>query len=258
MTNDWRSQLKNAWIVTFIRFPLLIVALLLFSLVLHLLKIDFRLPFLPDMSAIYFTVVNVLCFYILHRILKKEGRSFKELIGFRAERVGKDILFGFLWLFVLYIPFVVAIIGTMFLLYGTEFIAHFEEVFAGDPENYHFSRPSWFLWVAAVVSCIFPFLNAPIEELMYRGYAQPAFIKHYKKVWIGIVIPAVGFAIQHTMLAASIQGAIVYAVAFFAWGIGSGFIYHKQKRLFPLLVCHFIVNMAFSVLPIVFLFAGVY
>lgn len=250
--------MKIAWLISFIRFPLLIVVLFLFALLLHLLNIEFHFPFLPDLSAIYFTVVNVICFFILHRILKKEGRSFKDLIGFKTECFVKDVLFGFLWLFVLYIPFAVGIIGTMFIMYGTDFLYHFEEVFAGDPEHYSVIRPSWFVWLTASISLLFPFLNAPIEEMMYRGYAQPAFSKHYKKVSIGIFILAVGFAIQHTMLAASVQGAIVYAVAFFAWGIGSGIIYHKQKRLFPLLVCHFIVNIAFSVLPIVFIFTGVY
>src|SRR5690606_20622045 len=129
------------------------------------------------------------------------------------------------------------------------FIHHFAEIFAGDLEAFPF-RPQWLLWLAAVVSLLFPFLNAPIEEFMYRGYAQTMFIQRYGKAWIGILIPSIGFAIQHTMLAASWQGVLVYAAAFFVWGIGSGWIYYKQKRLFPLIICHFIVNIAFGVLPI--------
>lgn len=250
--------MKNAWFISFIRFPLLIAALLCFAVILRLLNIDVIFPFLPDMSAIYFTFVNILCFYILHRILKKEGSSFKDLLGYRKDRIGKDVLLGFLWLFVLYIPFSLGVIGTMFVMYGADFVSHFETVFVGDIANTNLTRPYWFLWVTALIALIFPFLNAPIEEFMYRGYAQPSFIKHYKKAWLGILIPAVGFALQHIMLSASIQGAVVYAVAFFAWGIGSGIIYHKQQRLFPLIICHFIVNIAFSVIPIIFLLMGVY
>ncbi|HLU22293.1 MAG TPA: CPBP family intramembrane glutamic endopeptidase, partial [Bacillaceae bacterium] len=247
-----------AWFISFIRFPLLIAALLCFAVILRLLNIDVIFPFLPDMSAIYFTFVNILCYYILHRILKKEGSSFKDLLGYRKDRIGKDVLLGFLWLFVLYIPFSLGVIGTMFVMYGADFVSHFETVFVGDIANTNLTRPYWFLWVTALIALIFPFLNAPIEEFMYRGYAQPAFIKHYKKAWLGILIPAVGFALQHIMLSASIQGAVVYAVAFFAWGIGSGIIYHKQQRLFPLIICHFIVNIAFSIIPIIFLLMGVY
>jgi membrane protease YdiL (CAAX protease family) len=141
--------------------------------------------------------------------------------------------------------------GTMFIMYGTDFINHFQAVFAGDIENFTYLLPSWFMWVTALVSLAFPFFNAPIEELMYRGYAQPLFIWKYKKVWLGILIPSIGFALQHMMLAASFQGAIVYAVAFLVWGIGSGIIFHKQKRLFPLIVGHFFVNIAFSIIPII-------
>ncbi|MTI47643.1 MAG: CPBP family intramembrane metalloprotease [Firmicutes bacterium] len=95
-----------------------------------------------------------------------------------------------------------------------------------------------------------------MEELMYRGYAQNKFISKYKKVWIGILIPSIGFALQHIVLAVSLQGALVYGVAFFFWGIVSGIIYLKQKRLLPLIICHFIVNLAFGILPLVFMVVG--
>jgi hypothetical protein len=248
--------LKNAWFVSFIRFPMLIMALLFLFLLLKIFGLSFRFPFLPEFSNVYFTIVNVFCFYLLHRLLKKEGRSIKDVINFRMEHVVKDILFGMLWLVVLYVPFVVTILGIMFVMYGPNLFEHFPTVFAGNEDIFSFARPGWLLWLTAGISCVFPFLNAPIEELMYRGYAQPLFISHFKKVWVGIFIPSVGFALQHIILAVSLQGAIVYAAAFFVWGIGSGIIFHKQKRLFPLIVCHFFVNIAFGVLPMVFLISG--
>ncbi|WMT41701.1 CPBP family intramembrane glutamic endopeptidase [Paenibacillus sp. D2_2] len=248
--------LKNAWLISFIRFPLLIIILLIFFVLFQLCGLKFHFPFLLELSTLYFTVVNVICFYLLNRILKKEGRSIKELIDFRSDRIGKDIVFGFLWLLVLYIPFIIVIMGTMFVMYGTGLFNHFQTVFVGDENNFAFARPGWLIWLTASISLAFPFLNAPIEELMYRGYAQPSFIQTYKKVWLGITIPSIGFALQHIMLAGSFQGAIVYAVAFFVWGIGGGIIFYRQKRLFPLIVCHFIVNIAFSMIPIMFLAMG--
>ena len=248
--------MKNAWLVSFIRFPMLITVLLLLFLLLKIFGLPFQFPYLPEFSNVYFTVVNVICFFLLHRLLKNEGRSIKDLIDFRIGRVLKDILFGLLWLLVLYVPFVVTIMGIMFIMYGTDLFEHFQTVFTGNEEIFTFSRPQWLMWVTASISFVFPFLNAPIEELMYRGYAQPLFIKHYKKVWIGMFIPSVGFALQHVILAASLQGAIIYAAAFFVWGIGSGIIFHKQKRLFPLIVCHFFVNIVFGILPLIFLISG--
>lgn len=245
--------MKNAWLVSFIRFPLLIGTLLFLFLLLKIAGLPFRFPFLPEFSNVYFTVINVICFILLHRLLKKEGRSIKELIGFRLVLLGKDILFGVLWLFSLYIPFILTIMCIMFVMFGPELFENFSTVFAGNEDLYTFARPAWLMWFIACISLIFPFLNAPIEELMYRGYAQPSFIRHSKKVWLGILIPSVGFALQHVILAVSLQGAVIYGAAFFVWGIGSGIIFHKQKRLFPLIICHFFVNLAFAVLPILFL-----
>ncbi|WP_057773478.1 CPBP family intramembrane glutamic endopeptidase [Cytobacillus dafuensis] len=248
--------MKKAWLVSFIRLPLLFISLMVLYILFHFIGGEFDFYLLPILSTLSFTIVNIGCFIFLHLLLKKEGLSLKKLIGFRSDFLIKDILFGFLWLFVLYIPFVLAVIGTMFLLYGTDLFQHFQTVFVADEESISLSVPRWFIWTTASISAVFPFLNAPIEELMYRGYSQPMFINEYKKVWIGIVIPSIGFALQHIILATTLQGTIVYAVAFFLWGIGSGIIYHKQKRLFPLIVCHFIVNITFGIIPIVFLVLG--
>jgi len=245
--------MKNAWIVSFSRFPMLVIGLLIFSALFISMGLDFQFPFLNDMSPIYFTLVNVLCFVLLHHLLKKDGRSLKDLSGFQRERLWKDILYGFLWLFILYIPFLIAVVITMLTMFGTDFHLHFQTVFTGDAESSNFARPEWLLWFSACTALVFPFLNAPIEELMYRGYAQPIFLKHFNKIVPAIAIPSLGFALQHIMLAPSWQGAVVYFVAFFLWGVGSGIIYYKQKRLFPLIVCHFVVNVAFSVIPIILL-----
>ncbi|MFC4023666.1 CPBP family intramembrane glutamic endopeptidase [Oceanobacillus longus] len=250
-------MLKHAWIISLIRFPMLIIAMIVMFLLLQLFGLEFQFPFLSELSTVYFTVVNISCFVLLHRLLKVEGRSFKELVGYQRDRLGSDILYGFLWLFLLFIPFVLTVMGIMFVMHGAEMFQQFEAVFAGE-EAFLYERPKWLLWFAAFVSLLFPFFNAPIEEMMYRGYAQPTFNKHYKKVWVAILIPSIGFALQHTMLAVTLQGAIVYAAAFFVWGAFSGLIFHKQKRLFPLIVCHFIVNISFSVFPIIFLILGVY
>ncbi|WP_087972772.1 CPBP family intramembrane glutamic endopeptidase [Oceanobacillus rekensis] len=250
-------MLKQAWIVSFIRFPMLVVSLFMMFLIFSFSGLEFQFPFLPEMSTLYFTVVNILCFFLLHRIVKNEGRSIKELTGYKRERLRKDILFGFLWLFTLFIPFVLTVMGVMFVIYGADMFQQFEAVFAGEGAVLY-ERPWWLMYFASIISLLFPIFNAPIEELMYRGYAQPIFMKHYNKMWIGILIPSIGFALQHTMLAATFEGAFIYAAAFFVWGIGSGINFHKQQRLFPLIICHFLVNISFSIFPIPFLVMGIY
>lgn len=244
--------MRKAWLVTFIRFPLLLITMFLFSLTLSL-----PIPFAPDIAVIYFMIVNLISLIFMKGLLKAEGRSIWDIIDFQRNRLGKDILFGFLWLFVLFIPFVIAINGAAFLMYGADYINQFEVIFAGDLTSIS-ATPQWLKWVGAIISLAFPFINAPIEEIMYRGYAQPKFTAGFTSATVGVLIPSIGFSLQHIMLAASWQGALVYVVAFLFWGIGSGVIFHFQKRLFPIIIAHFIVNLAFAAFPIVFLILGVY
>jgi len=77
--------MKKAWIMSFIRFPMLMIGLLIFSVLFMLMGWDFRFPFLNDISPIYFTIVNALCFILLRHLLIKDGRSLKELTGFQRD-----------------------------------------------------------------------------------------------------------------------------------------------------------------------------
>ena len=89
-------------------------------------------------------------------------------------------------------------------------------------------------------------INAPTEELVYRGYAQGTLQRAWLRPWLAIVIPAIGFGVQHVFFAPTVDAVLVYAAAFFVWGIGSGLIYLRQQRLMPLIVCHIIVNLLSS------------
>jgi len=42
---------------------------------------------------------------------------------------------------------------------------------------------------------------------------------------------------------------VVYGFAFFAWGVTAGIIVHKQRRLAPMVIAHWIVNLVFGVGP---------
>jgi len=247
--------MKRALLVSFIRFPLLIAALLLLAGAFRIGGLEIVFPFMPDASVIYFTAANIVCFLLMGAILRREGRTFRDIVGFRRERLGKDVLFGLLWLFVLYIPFFAVVNGMMFLLFGADYFMQFQSVFVGAGTEFP-ERPAALMGFAAALSLLFPFLNAPVEEIMYRGYAQPMLMQKTNRLWIAVLIPSAGFALQHVLLAGTWQGALVFAAAFFVWGIGSGVIYHLQKRLFPLIVCHFLVNLAFSAIPILFLLQG--
>ncbi|MHA6670321.1 lysostaphin resistance A-like protein [Homoserinimonas sp. A447] len=230
----------------FLRVPLVAAAALVTIGLLAASGIAAEFP-VSTLSALYLAPVNLVSLLLLRWALHREGRRVRDLIGFDRARLGRDTLWGLLWLMVLYLPFAGAIIGTMFLLYGGDAFTSFEPVFV--PADGYLVMPQALAIVFAVVVVVtFAPLNAPTEELVYRGYAQGGLQATLKSTWLAVVIPAFGFGLQHVFFAATAPGMLVFAVAFFVWGLGAGVIYLKQGRLMPLIICHLIVNL-FTSLP---------
>ena len=198
-------------------------------------------------SALALAPVNILCLLLLSRLLRRDGSSIRQLAGLERARLGRDLLWGLLWLMVLYIPFALAVMGTMFVMFGSDAFTSFERVFAPDASVGALVPQAVAIVLAVLTVITFAPLNAPTEELVFRGYAQG----RLNRVWpatFAVLVPAAVFGLQHAFFAPSLEGALVYVVAFFVWGLGSGLIYLRQRRLAPLIYCHLIVNL-FTSLP---------
>lgn len=203
-------------------------------------------PPTPLVATVAMLPVNVVCLLLVVRRLRLEGSSAGELIGYRPGRLGRDILWGMLWLVVLSVPFVLTIIGMMWLLHGADAFTSFEGVFF-DAEAVPAFSPAVSLVLAIVAVLTFAPLNAPTEELVYRGHAQRAIASRWPMT-IAILIPAMLFGLQHAWYAPTPGAVLVYVCAFFVWGLGSGVIAWRQGRLLPLIIAHFTVNL-FTTLP---------
>ncbi len=205
-------------------------------------------PFPP--SALLATVailpVNIVCFVLVRARLRAEGRTVGDLIGFRRGRLGRDVLWGLLWLVVLYVPFALTIMLTMWALHGSRMYEAFETVFF-DAEALPALNPTVIAVLAVIAVLTFAPLNAPTEELVYRGYSQGALAQRWR-IAPAILVPAVLFGLQHVWFAPTRDAVIVYACAFFVWGVGSGIIARRQGRLLPLVIAHGLVNL-FTTLP---------
>ena len=77
-------------------------------------------------------------------------------------------------------------------------------------------------------------------------------------VALAIVVASVFFGLQHIWYAPTPDAVLVYACAFFVWGVGSGIIAWRQRRLLPLIVAHGLVNLLTSLpsLAVPFLLAN--
>lgn len=217
----------------------------------------FSLALTPQLSALYFVPVNLLCLWFLRRHLHARGSSLRRLADFEPSRLGRDLLHGLLWLFVLFLPFIAAVNLAMLVLFGPSgMLAAYETVFAPDPTLQVEFAPWFALSSALLTAVLFPLTNAPAEELVYRGHAQGGLLADGRPAWLALLLPALAFGAQHVLLAPSAAGMLVYAFAFVAWGLGAGLIYRRQGRLMPLILAHFFTNAMFSVVPLVFYFVG--
>lgn len=215
----------------------------------------FSLALTPQLSALYFIPVNLICLWLLRRQLHAGGTSLRQLADFDSRRLWRDLLQGLLWLFVLFIPFIAAVNFAMLVMFGPSgMLAAYETVFAPDPSLQLEFAPWFALSSALVTAVLFPLSNAPAEELVYRGHAQGGLFAAGRPAWLAVLLPALAFGAQHVLLAPSTAGMLVYAFAFVGWGLGAGIIYRRQGRLMPLILAHLFTNAMFSVVPLVFYF----
>ena len=129
----------------------------------------------------------------------------------------------------------------MWLLHGRAMFGAFESVFF-DPDSVPDLAPAVLTALAVVAVLTFAPLNAPAEELVYRGYGQQRLARRMPLA-AAIAVSAALFGVQHVFYAPTPDAVVVYVCAFFVWGLGSGIIAHRQGRLMPIIIAHGIVNL---------------
>jgi membrane protease YdiL (CAAX protease family) len=226
----------------FVRVAMVVVGALATAGILALLGQPAGWPAVSTLAVFYLLPVNILSLLIVRSLVHRDGGTLRGLIGFDRSRLGRDIAWGLLWLMVLWVPFMLAIMGSMFAMFGPAAFEQFETVFAPDPASLPALGPVAAAVFGVIAVVTFAPLNAPAEELVYRAYP----IDRSSTPVLAVLLPSVAFAAQHVFFASTAPGMVVFAVAFFVWGLGSAVIYLRQRRLMPLIVAHVIVNLATS------------
>ena len=182
----------------------------------------------PMFASLSLLPVNIVSLWLVARFLRSEGQSLRSL----------------------YLPFVAAIMGTMWALHGPEMFTAFETVFF-DPQAATIAHPGWGLALGIIAVLTFAPLNAPAEEAVFRGYSQARLLRRWP-VLATVLVCSLAFGAQHAFFAPTADAMIVYVVAFTVWGIGSALIVLRQKRLLPITIAHFIVNLMSSSPAVIF------
>jgi CAAX protease family protein len=240
--------------MAFVRLPIIVVGMAVAYAV-------FALRGRPDAAALtlltptfVMAFVNLISLALLVLLTGREGRRLRDLVGFDRGRIGRDVAWGLLLLIVLNVPFAIAIAATTFALTHpsspAEIGAAFERVFVGPLADLRSGLP---LWMAVFGAVTFPLLNPVVEEMHYRGYTHPRLEDRHGSASIAIVITAAGFAIQHVAFAVTALGVVVLVVGYFVWGLGASLFYNRERRLPPLIVTHFVINLSSAAVPLVLL-----
>lgn len=194
--------------------------------------------------------VNLLCLWLVRRYYRAEGMGLREALGVRRGRLGRDILWGLLWVCVMNIPFVLAVSGTVFVMYGADTPQAFQMIFH-DPAAEIPLEPLPLLVISLLGVLPFMLINAPTEELVFRGFALRGISDRWG-AFAGTACTSILFGAQHIFFAASVPGMVVFFVAYVVWGVVAAVIVQRQGRLFPVVIAHWLINVMMSVPGLVF------
>lgn len=181
-------------------------------------------------------LANLLSFYFLKSLLKKEGLTYRTFIFANLKSSKNTLLSALLFLIVGFIFGYIGTVGGSLLIFGG---APPETMFQGLP-----------LWAAITSLVMFPLSVALTELPTYLGYAFTRLESKLRNKWAGIFIVSFWLAFQHTVL------PLVFEWDFFLWrfisflplAIVLGYIYSRTRRLLPLMIAHFVMDLQMAVL----------
>jgi len=185
-------------------------------------------------------VTDVVTLVLLAVLLRREGLRLRDLLG-PAD------LAGTAWRTV--VAFVAGFVA--FALGGTvaALLSGPQPVAAGPAPH----LPLWFgLWSLLVL----PVTVALAEEFLYRGYLQPRLAGRIGTP-AAVLVVAAAFALQHVGMAATSWSAVAAKLgATFVFGLAFGLLRVWMRRLAPLIIAHWLIDVLGIGLPVLLLTLG--
>ena len=185
--------------------------------------------------SVYGTLTDIGCLLLLHVGVRKEGIRLIDLICFDKKRLLKDIFFGI----------GIGVAGGLIMMllssklagiiaYGT-----LTPVF---PEG-SFTRQLP-LWAVLYGRSIWLIIWSPTEELIYNGYSLPRLQAALGSKWKALLLVSFSFSLMHCFLPIiNLQHALYMFIMFVPLTLFLGLMYMRFKRLTPLIVGHWLMDM---------------
>lgn len=188
-------------------------------------------------ANVWIVGVDIISVLAVVWLLRRRGRTLRGLIGgFRGVDIGWGLL--------------VFVIAGITLFVGT-FIGNLI-VFQGPPPmpEQGFSAPLWLgLWSLILM----PVTIAVAEEVVYRGYAQEELMRR-SGVAVSVLVPAVFFGLQHAAISATgLDDMLARVIGTFIAGVVFGLLRIWLKRLAPLIIGHWLLDVVGLGVPMLML-----
>jgi membrane protease YdiL (CAAX protease family) len=209
-------------------------------LVLLLLKVPDATVVVRNWWPVYGTLVDLGCLSLLIWLTRREGIRLTDLIGLVKSKLKTEIPLG-LGLFILIAPATIFGGGMVakLIAYGTLNPAFPEFTFTHVLPllGLLYARILWWpIWSVT-------------EELTYNGYALPRLVEITKSRWISVAIVSLFFALQHSFLMlAGFRFGLYMFLAFLPLSIAMTLAYLRIRRLPPLIVAHWLMDLSNVVL----------
>lgn len=188
-------------------------------------------------SNAWVVAVDVATLAALTWALRREGRKLSSLLG--PVRVRRDVVVGVALAVLLAVGLLVATFLGNLLAYG------------GAPPSGPLLRvPLWLAWWSVLVM---PATVAVAEELLYRGYLLPR-LQARIGWWPAAVVVSLAFGLQHAAFSAtSGQAVLARVVATTLLGLLLAVLARRLRRLLPLVIGHWLLDVVGLGLPLLLL-----
>lgn len=195
--------------------------------------------------SVYGTLVDIGCLVLITRFTKTEGIQIRDLIGKVCLRRGRDIFVGLGYYLLIFPCFVGGSMLSSLLVYGS--------IGPHVPPGQLHERALPF-WAVVYTLSIWWIIWSPTEEITYQGYALPRLeaLSHHSSIAVAVV--AFWWAFQHSVLPLVLDWKyIVWRFGAFVPGVlVTILIYRRTRRLAPLIIAHWPMDIAAAIFTLKF------
>lgn len=193
--------------------------------------------------TVYGTLVDLGCLAMLWRFTRAEGRSFRDLVGPVRWQRGRDFFAGLAYFALVFPLFIGAGMLTALFLYGS---VH------ATPHPGQLSARVLPAWAVLYSFTVWWLVWSTTEEMTYQGYVLPRIEALSRRTWLALVIVAFWWALQHSFLpfVPDLRSIVWRFLAFLPGAAAMAAIYLRTRRLAPLIVAHWLMDIGGAAMTI--------